>query len=77
MKDYKILSSHSTYNLQNVVNHELENGYVLCGGPFVDISHKTSNSDFNDYYVTEVRTTIKKYCQAVYKNSSPETFNVG
>lgn len=68
MKDYKILSSHSTYTLQNVVNRELENGYVLCGGPFVDISYKTSNGDSNNYSVSEIRTTIKNYCQAVYKN---------
>lgn len=67
MKDYKILTSYSMMTLQNVVNSHLEKGYVLCGGPFVDISQKVSDCDMNDYFVTEVRKTIKTYCQVVYK----------
>lgn len=67
MKDYKILSSYSIHTFQNDVNYHLNAGYVLCGGPFIDISYKTVDGDCNNYSVTEVRKTIKNYCQAVYK----------
>jgi hypothetical protein len=67
MSDYKILENHNIYNLQTLVNKKMSDGYLPTGGPFVVDEIETNNSDRNDYFVIEVRTTKRKYCQAVYR----------
>ena len=67
MSAYKIIQEHSIHTLQNVVSRELDDGYSLAGGPFMVDEIETNKSDRNDYSVIEVRTTKRKYCQAVYK----------
>jgi hypothetical protein len=67
MSDYKIIQEHSIHTLQNVVMNKLDAGYSLVGGPFILDDITTFNSDRDDYSIVEVRTTKRKYCQAVYK----------
>lgn len=47
--------------------NKLDARYSLVGGPFIVDEIETTNSNRNDYSVVEVRTTKRKYCQAVYR----------
>jgi len=67
MSDYEILEDLNMYALQRSVNKKMSDGYLPTGGPFVVDEIETNNSDRNDYSVIEVRTTKRKYCQAVYR----------
>jgi hypothetical protein len=67
MSDYKIIQEHSIHTLQNVVMRNLDSGYSLVGGPFIEDKIETKNGDRNDYSIIEVREIKRKYCQAIYK----------
>jgi len=68
MNKYEILEALNIYNLQRLVDKKMSDGFLPTGGPFMVDEIETTNSDRNDYSVIEVRTTKRKYCQAVYKN---------
>lgn len=63
---YKIMESYSLHTLTNVVNKEVEKGYVPIGGLVVVDVPEPQRGSMNDYHELPAMRMKRSYCQAVY-----------